>query len=83
MKILSVDDRVENLYMLEAMLRGAGCGYEVVSAHNGVEALQKLKEQAFQLIISDILMPQMDGFELCRQVKHDIRPALDKDSFEP
>jgi signal transduction histidine kinase len=69
MRILSVDDKVENLYMLEAMLRGAGRGYEVGSARNGVEAMQKLEQEKFDLIISDILMPQMDGFELCRRVK--------------
>jgi signal transduction histidine kinase len=69
MKILSVDDRLENLYLLESMLNGAGCGYEVISAHNGVEALQKLGQEKVDLIISDILMPQMDGFELCHQVK--------------
>jgi hypothetical protein len=69
MKILSVDDKVENLYLLESTLHGSGCGYQVVSAHNGVEALQKLDQEKFDLIISDILMPQMDGFELCHQVK--------------
>jgi len=69
MKILSVDDKVENLYLLESMLRSAGCGYEVVCAHNGVEALQKVTGEKFDLIISDILMPQMDGFEFCQQVK--------------
>ncbi len=74
MKILSVDDKVENLYLVESILKGAGPGYEVVSAHNGVEALQQLEQHKFDLIISDILMPQMDGFELCHQVKQ--RPAL-------
>ncbi len=69
MKILSADDKVENLCLLEAMLGGAGCGYEVVSARNGLEALHLLEQERFDLIISDILMPQMDGFELCRQVK--------------
>jgi signal transduction histidine kinase len=69
MKILTVDDNVENLYLLEATLRGAGRSYEVMRAHNGVEALQQLEQQRFELIVSDILMPQMDGFELCRQVK--------------
>jgi PAS domain S-box-containing protein len=69
MKILTVDDNVENLYLLEAMLRGAGRSYEVVSAQNGVEALQQLEQEKCDLIVSDILMPQMDGFELCRQVK--------------
>jgi PAS domain S-box-containing protein len=71
MRILSVDDKTENLYLMESMLRGHG--YEVVSAHNGTEALQKLEEQPVDLIISDILMPHMDGFQLCREVKKNDR----------
>ncbi len=72
MRILSVDDNAENLYLLETMLRS--CGYEMVSAHNGVEALEQLERERVDLIVADILMPQMDGFELCREVKR--REAL-------
>jgi len=66
-KILIVDDIIENLYMLEILLRGHG--YEVKSASDGVEALGKLLQEDFDMVISDILMPRMDGFQLCREVK--------------
>lgn len=67
MKILSVDDNPENRYLLESVLHN---GFQVTSVNNGVEALEKLRQEPFDLILADILMPQMDGFELCRQVKH-------------
>ena len=71
MKILNVDDKAENLYMLEALLRGHG--HEVDSASNGVAALELARGNHYDVIISDILMPKMDGFQLCREMKKDER----------
>jgi len=69
MKILVVDDMADNRYLLEALLTDSG--YQVRSAKDGVEAIVKLNDEAFDLVISDILMPEMDGFMLCQQIKDD------------
>jgi signal transduction histidine kinase len=68
-KALIVDDKPENLYFLAAML--SGNGYVVEKASNGLEALASARANAPDLIISDILMPGMDGFALCRHWKQD------------
>src|SRR5688572_11880830 len=51
----------------------SGRGYAVTRASHGREALEKARAQIFDLLISDIMMPVMDGFQLCRQIKTDER----------
>lgn len=69
MKIVAVDDNKGSLYLLETMLRDSG--YDVVTAGNGIEALERLRESPVSMIISDILMPGMDGYRLCNECKDD------------
>lgn len=64
--ILLVDDNEE---ILEFVADELSEKYTVVTAMNGQEALDKLKEEAVQLVISDVMMPVMDGFELCKNIK--------------
>jgi PAS domain S-box-containing protein len=71
MRVLIADDNTDNLYMLETLLKGNG--YDVIVAHDGEEALERLKSEGAGLIISDILMPGMDGFQFCRAVRGDER----------
>ena len=55
--------------MLETLLKGNG--YQIITARDGLEALERLKSEGADMIISDVLMPRMDGFKLCREVKSD------------
>lgn len=71
MKILIVEDDIDSRILLERALPRQG--YSIESAANGVEALQKAVLSPPDLIISDIMMPEMDGFELCRRIKADER----------
>ncbi len=65
MKILLVDDKPENLYLLEKIFQGKG--YTTVSASNGAEALAIALKSPPDMVVSDILMPVMDGFSFCRE----------------
>jgi PAS domain S-box-containing protein len=68
-RVLIVDDKEENLYYLTALLTANGC--EVVSARHGAEALVKARQAPPALVISDLLMPVMDGYTLLRHWKAD------------
>lgn len=70
-KILIADDNAANIYLLESLLKGHGL--EVTSAENGKVALDMARLHPPDMIISDILMPVMDGYTLCRQWKTDDR----------
>jgi len=68
-RILCVDDEPLNLSLLEAMLSPRG--YDVVSAVNGPEALEKIAAERIDICLLDVMMPGMDGFEVCRRIKSD------------
>jgi CheY-like chemotaxis protein len=70
-RVLIVDDNEENRYYLYALL--SGHGFVVDSACDGVEALVKAREVPPDLVVSDLLMPEMDGFTLLRHWKMDRR----------
>jgi putative two-component system response regulator len=72
--ILLVDDQLQNIDLLEAYL--VPQGYEVVKAANGEEALQKLSENQIDLMLLDVMMPVMDGFEVTRRVRQDTKQRL-------
>jgi PAS domain S-box-containing protein len=67
--IVIVDDRPDNRYMLESLLKGEE--YKISAAENGAEALKLARNSPPDLIISDILMPVMDGFTLCKEWRND------------
>jgi len=67
MRILIVDDVDESLELLKEVFEAMD--YIVLTANNGVEALKVLNDEKVDVIISDVLMPKMDGFQFCRVVK--------------
>ncbi|RMG67263.1 MAG: DNA-binding response regulator [Bacteroidetes bacterium] len=66
-KVLIVDDEPDILDLLAYNLEKEG--YEVKKAHNGEEALEKAKSQTPDLVLLDIMMPQLDGIETCRRLR--------------
>ncbi|MFN8253185.1 MAG: response regulator [Ferruginibacter sp.] len=66
-KILIVDDDPYILMSLEFLMRKNG--YDVMIARNGTEALDLLNKQVPHLVLLDIMMPDVDGYEICRRIK--------------
>ena len=69
-KVLIVDDNLQNLELLEAYMDDVPEA-EVLTATNGLDALQKVAEGKPDLILLDIMMPKMSGFEVCKKIKSD------------
>ena len=73
-RILVVDDVPENVRLLEAVL--AARAYDVVSATNGASALEAAKSEKPDLILLDVVMPDIDGYTVCRQLRADDETAM-------
>ncbi len=65
--VLVVDDDQRNVRLMESILRGGG--YQVIKAYNGEEALRLVESDRPDLLVLDVMMPRMSGFELCQRLK--------------
>ena len=72
--VLAVDDLPTNIRLLDAVLSPRG--YRVISAGSGPEALQRVKDHDPDLVLLDIVMPGMDGYEVCRRLREDPATAF-------
>lgn len=66
-KVLVVDDEEQNVRLLSKIILNEG--HDVVTAYNGKEALEKFEEHSPDLVLLDIVMPEMNGYEVCWQIK--------------
>ena len=72
--VLIVDDLAGNVRLIEALL--ANDGYSVQTASDGDEALRLVRAQPPDLILMDVMMPHVNGFEACRAIKQDVKTRL-------
>ena len=68
-RVLVVDDNAQNLELLVAYLEPMGC--RILTAADGLEAMDKVRRELPDLILLDVMMPRMSGFEVCRKLKSD------------
>ncbi|MDD3036887.1 hybrid sensor histidine kinase/response regulator transcription factor [Bacteroides sp.] len=71
-KLLSILVVEDNIDMQTFITRQLSSWYNVVTAKNGIEALEVLKHEEIKLVISDVMMPEMDGLKLCNRLKEDV-----------
>lgn len=68
-KILVVDDSPDNLFLIKTVLEGEG--YSVTTADNGINALAELEKSPYDLVLLDLMMPGMDGYEVTKHIRED------------
>lgn len=73
-KVLVVDDLQSELERISRILQEAGIS--VVQAHDGDEAIQKVQEELPALVILDVIMPRINGFEVIRELRDDVKTKL-------
>ena len=67
--VLLVDDNQQNLELIQAYLDDLGC--RTVTASNGIEAMEMVDSKKPDLVLLDVMMPRMSGFEVCQKIKSD------------
>ena len=72
-KILLVDDEPQMVDMLKIRLEASG--YEIITAHDGQEGLEKARKEKPDLMILDLMLPKIDGYKVCGLLKKDVRFA--------
>ncbi|AFZ42463.1 response regulator receiver protein [Halothece sp. PCC 7418] len=69
--VLVVEDSVTQRQMISDLLKESGLNASVISVGDGVEALEQIQTQPPDIVVLDIVMPRMNGYEVCRQIKTD------------
>jgi len=76
LRVLVVDDDADIRMIVSATLRNLSVPVEVVQAEDGVEAIEKATAATPDLVVLDVMMPRMDGFETCRSLRENVRTAF-------
>jgi len=69
-KVLAVDDMETNLLVLSHTLKAPE--YQITKARDGFEALEILRNKSFDVVLLDVMMPGMDGFETCHRIREEL-----------